>query len=303
MVYLYCKCCQHMAGNTNAAANFYDENFIPGTWKSHYSRLSECAGIILTGHCKACYGDLEELIPIPKGLSGDDLFQAIYDTMQTAHPYAQTSEHIDYYGTCDERNEFYRRRDKSSQFQRSKKFLELFHDYDREQARLWLEKTFPPQKHTEVLRDTGGSLFCSVIRMVKEVGEFAKAESILDYILPCEHEDDIHDKVKLTAYEFNFQPILNYGCEGIYINCYLAGKFDESGRFRLQVGTLKTLRRDAGAAKIMGELCGLLLHYASKYVNSNLHRYTPDKDLEREYQRQLEQEAKGTLAEEGNCND
>nr|WP_325241675.1 hypothetical protein [uncultured Oscillibacter sp.] len=79
MVYLYCKCCQHMAGNTNAAANFYDENFIPGTWKSHYSRLSECAGIILTGHCKACYGDLEELIPIPKGLSGDDLFQAIAD--------------------------------------------------------------------------------------------------------------------------------------------------------------------------------------------------------------------------------
>ena len=44
--------------------------------------------------------------------------------------------HIDYYGPCDERNEFYRRRDKLTQFQRSKKFLELFHDYDREQARL-----------------------------------------------------------------------------------------------------------------------------------------------------------------------
>ena len=215
---------------------------------------------------------MEELIPIPKGLSGDALFQAIYNTMQSAHPYAKTSEHIDYYGPCDERNEFYRRRDKLPQFQRSKKFLELFHDYDREQARLWLEKTFPPQKHTEVLRDTGGSLFCSVIRMAREAGEFAKAESILDYILPCEHEDSVHDKVKLTAYEFDFQPILNYGCEGIYIDCYLAGKFDESGRFRLHVGTLKTLRRDVEAAKIMGELCGLLLHYASEYVNSNLHR-------------------------------
>ena len=112
MVHLYCKCCQHMAGNTNASANFYDANFIPDTWKSHYSRLSECAGIILAGHCKDCYGNLEELIPIPKGLSGDALFQAIYDTMQTAHPYAKTSEHIDYYGACDERNEFYRRRDK-----------------------------------------------------------------------------------------------------------------------------------------------------------------------------------------------
>ena len=64
---------------------------------------------------------------------------------------------------------------------------------------------------------------------------------------------------------------------------------DESGLFRLHVGTLKTLRRDVEAAKILGELCGLLLHYASEYVNGNLHRYTPDKSLELEYQRQLAQ--------------
>lgn len=101
MVYSYCKCCQHMAGNTDAAANFYNANFIPDSWKSNYSKLSECAGIILVGHCKDCYGYLEELIPIPKGLSGDALFQAIYNTMQSAHPYAKTSEHIDYYGPCD----------------------------------------------------------------------------------------------------------------------------------------------------------------------------------------------------------
>ena len=93
MVYSYCKCCQHMAGNTDAAANFYNANFIPDSWKSNYSKLSECAGIILVGHCKDCYGYLEELIPIPKGLSGDALFQAIYNTMQSAHPYAKTSEH------------------------------------------------------------------------------------------------------------------------------------------------------------------------------------------------------------------
>lgn len=126
--------------------------------------------------------------------------------------------------------------------------------------------------------------------MAKEAGEFGRAEAILDYILPCEHEDGIHEKVKLTAYEFDFQPYINYGCEGIYIDCYLMGKFDESGRFRLHVGTLKTLRRDAEAAKIMGELCGVLLHYEKKYVNGNLHRYTPEKELEQKYQRQLEQE-------------
>ena len=289
MVNRFCKCCHHMAGKPDAATNFYNDHFIPDCWALSYFKLSECMGVSLMGRCKDCDGELEEVIPLPKGLTGDALFQAVYDIVQTAHPYEAKSDALGYYGRCKERSRFYASRDERHQFQRSRQFLKLFHDWDREQARLWLEKTFPPQKHTEVLRDTGGSLFCSVIRMAREAGEFAKAESILDYILPCEHEDSVHDKVKLTAYEFDFQPILNYGCEGIYIDCYLAGKFDESGRFRLHVGTLKTLRRDVEAAKIMGELCGLLLHYASEYVNSNLHRYTPDKSLELEYQRQLEQ--------------
>lgn len=290
MVFSYCKCSYHLAGNENAAANFYNTHFVPDGWELVYSKLSECRSIHLKGRCKDCYGDLNEMIPLPEGLSGDALFQAIYDAMWSAHPYDAILEHIGYHGPCEERSAFYRRRDKTSQFRRSTKFLDLFHDYDREAARLWLEKTFPPQKHTEVLRDTGGSLFSSVIRMAKEAGEFGKAKAILDYILPCEHEESIREKVKLTAYEFDFQPCINYGCEGIFIDCYLMGKFDESGRSKLHVGTLKTLRRDAEAAKIMGELCGVLLHYEKKYVNGNLHRYTPEKELEQEYQRQLEQE-------------
>ena len=71
--------------------------------------------------------------------------------------------------------------------------------------------------------------------------------------------------------------------EGIYIDCYLEGKFDESRRCSLHVGTLKTLRRDLEAAKIMGELCGALMHHASEYVNQNLRRYTPAQELEAEY--------------------
>lgn len=119
-------------------------------------------------------------------------------------------------------------------------------------------------------------------------GDFAKAEAILDYYLPCEHETGGKEGVKLTAYEFDFVPILNYGSEGIYIDCYLKGKFDESGRSSLHVGTLKTLRRDLETEKIMGELCGVLHYYESEYVNKNLRRYTPDKELEAEYRRQLE---------------
>ena len=292
MVFTYCHCCRHLAGRPDAAANFYRDHFIPKGWALHYSRLSECRGVFLTGRCEICYDNLEELIPIPEGLTGDALFQAIYDTMRTAHPYDKRNDALVYYGACKGRSEFYKWRDKQPQFRRNKEFLDLFNDWDRESARLWLEKNFPPQKHTEVFRDTGGSLFSSVIRMAKANGDFDKAGVILDYHLPCEHESGTNEGVKLTAYEFDFVPILNYGSEGIYIDCYLKGKFDESRRSSLHIGTLKTLERDLESEKIMGELCGILHHYESRYVNENLRRYTPDKQLEAEYQRQLEQAGK-----------
>lgn len=279
MVFSYCKCNRHMAGNDDAAANFYNSHFIPRGWRLIYFELSECSAVHLTGYCKDCYEELEELIPLPKGLAGDDLLKGIYDTMQTVHPYDTFLPQVGYHGLCKERSDFYARRDKRSQFARSKEFLNLFHDYDRESARLWLEKNYPLQPG-EVLRDTGGSLFCTAIRMARENGDFGKADAILDYILPCAHETGRKEQVELTAYEFDFEARLNWGgSEGIYIDCYLTGKFDESGRFVLPIGTIKTLKRDLEAAKIMGELCGVLTHYASQCVNQNLLRYTPEKEL------------------------
>lgn len=87
MVFSYCKCSYHLAGNENAAANFYNTHFVPDGWELVYSKLSECRSIHLKGRCKDCYGDLNEMIPLPEGLSGDALFQAIYDAMWSAHPY------------------------------------------------------------------------------------------------------------------------------------------------------------------------------------------------------------------------
>ena len=291
MVNRFCKCCHHMAGKPDAATNFYNDHFIPDCWALSYFKLSECMGVSLMGRCKDCDGELEEVIPLPKGVTGDALFQAVYDIVQTAHPYEAKSDALGYYGRCKERSRFYASRDERHQFQRSRQFLKLFHDWDREQARLWLEKNFPPEKPTEVFRDTGGGLFSNVIRVAKVSGDFDRAGAILDYYLPCEHESGIREGVELTAYEFDFVPILNYGSEGIYIDCYLMGKFDESGRCSLHVGTLKTLTRDLESAKVMGELCGTLMHHAGEYVNQNLHRYAPQKELEAEYQRQLEREA------------
>lgn len=278
-----CKCCGHTAESDERRTNFYREHFIPTGWKLTYFQLSDLRELILTGHCCVCHGRLEEHIPLPDGLVGDDLLKAVYDTMQSAHPYDKHDERLGYYGKRKERSEFYRRRDEKPQSDRSKEFLDLFHDYDRAQVRGWLERNFPPQSHSDVLRDTGGDLFSTVVRMARAAGDFDKADAILDYILPREDEPEIYEGVKLTAYEFDFLATPNFGgSEGIYVDCYLRGKFDKSGRFSLHVGTLKTLDTSLEACKIMGELCGVLMHYANQYVNRNLHRYTPDKVLKEE---------------------
>ncbi len=188
MVNRYCECCHRLAGRPDAATNFYNDHFIPTHWALNYFKLSECLGVSLMGCCKDCGGELEKVIPIQKGLTGDDLLKAIYDTVQTAHPYDSFSTQVGYYGRCEERSRFYASRDEQRQFRHSKQFLDLFNDWDRERAQLWLEQNFPPEKPTEVFRDTGGSLFSSVIRRAKANGDFDRAGAILDYYLPCEHE-------------------------------------------------------------------------------------------------------------------
>ena len=70
----------------------------------------------------------------------------------------------------------------------------------------------------------------------------------------------------------------------------MKGKFDESGRHSLHIATLKTLEKSLEAAKIMAELGGALMYHANRYVNENIHRFTPQVWPDEQYQRMLEQE-------------
>lgn len=134
-------------------------------------------------------------------------------------------------------------------------------------AQRYIEKTLSPRTD----RDTPGILFQNVLRLVKEHGHYAEAEPIIDYALA-----DHHDR-KLTHYEFDFRAVVSPGgSEGIYIDCYLEGKFDQSSSPGCHAGTIKTLREDVDAYRIMGALTGYLTVYAHKYVNENLDRFEPD---------------------------
>lgn len=135
------------------------------------------------------------------------------------------------------------------------------------------EKTKP----AGIKRDTPGILFQNVLRLVKEHGHYAEAEPIIDYTLADRNER------KLTNYGFDFRAVVSPGSsEGIYIDCYLEGEFDRSAFTRCNAGTIKTLREDVDAYRIMGALAGYLTIYARKYVNENLDRFEPDKGEQEE---------------------
>ena len=149
----------------------------------------------------------------------------------------------------------------------------------------------------KVKRDTTRDLFFATLEMVKENGHYDKAAAIMDYVLPSKSEHYISEDIELSNYRFDFYAAVNFGgSEGIYIDCWLSGEYTEEERkvynhgkgvieveTRRSVGIFKTLRDDLESMKIMGELCGALVFYASQYINKNIDRYTPTKQLEKEW--------------------
>lgn len=80
-------------------------------------------------------------------------------------------------------------------------------------------------------------MFKRVMARATENGDLVHFDAIGDYSLADDMENG-----KLCSYEFDLLPAVNFGgSEGIYIDCSLLGKFDESGRKALHIGTLKTL--------------------------------------------------------------
>ena len=147
----------------------------------------------------------------------------------------------------------------------------------------------------KVKRDTTRDLFNAVLNLVKENGHYDRAAEIMDYYLPNISEYNSREDIELSNYEFDFYATPQFGSnEGIYIDCWLRGKYTETEikfinynrdmaletETTRSVGTFKTLKRDLESMQIMGELCGSLVYYASQYINENLDRYTPIEELE-----------------------
>jgi len=123
-------------------------------------------------------------------------------------------------------------------------------------------------------RDTPKILMNRVLDLVKENGYYYEAEKIMDYFLPSDENREF------SNYEFDFCALVKPGgSEGIYIDVFLKGEFDQSGQKYCHIGTFKTLREDMAGFRIMGELCGALTYYAGEYINKNLVRYYAPAEL------------------------
>lgn len=92
----------------------------------------------------------------------------------------------------------------------------------------------------------------------------------------------------LNVKHFNMMSIncqmqmLTLGSEGIYLDCYLKGKFDNSGNDFCRMGTFKTLNDDLKGMKVMAELGGILNYYLSQFVNQNIKSFMPDEELKQQ---------------------
>ncbi len=127
-----------------------------------------------------------------------------------------------------------------------------------------------------IKRYNNTELFNAIYQMAEKSGELAKLAAIEDYHLP-----ETFKVATLCNYQFDTLFVVNYGgSEGIYIDAFLSGEIDESKQSqKWPLGTIKTLETSLDAMKIMGEVCGILTHFASLYINKNLDDFTPEAQL------------------------
>lgn len=290
-----CECWQMTDGAAQYGGN-YHSCFVPERWGLEYPSLDHPGkdwDLYLQGRCQYCRRPMRCPLNLQAADNLPDMLSQIYSLLTRARPFGGADlEASTYYKTVADRARWYQRQDDLTPKQRACLFLGLFRHSDRPQVRRWLEREQPEQPYTHPKRDRKSGLFTAILDRARTAGDLSDIDPILDYCLPNRQEPEWPDRDQyLTDYRFNIVPSLQFGgCEGIYLDLLLEGSFDATDRTRLPIGTIKTLREDQEACELMGRLCGLLMYHGNVYINDNIHRYTPQEELEREYERMLEKQ-------------
>ena len=117
------------------------------------------------------------------------------------------------------------------------------------------------------------------MELARADGSMVEMDGLLEYSASVRESQDTY----LTDYQFDVVPHIQFGSnEGVYLTLMLEGSFDSTDSRKAVLGTLKTLRTDLEACRLMGVLGGALMYHARQYIEQEIHRYTPERELARE---------------------
>lgn len=293
--HLGCTCADTHWDGRSTVPEHCSNNFIPTGWELEYESLSQetpnQAIFYLTGRCLHCGGQATKIgVLIPGDLTGDALLDHIYRLMEHYCPLDTGFQSGAYRSDLSMRARWYMGQDDLTLGAKNAQFLKLFHEEDWTAVEDWIDRNRVEEPYTEPRRDRKSTLLYAVLERARAGGDLKEIEPILDYYLPSKDEPlSPEEDTYLTDYSFSAVPSMDFGCEGIYVDLSLVGSFDDSGQKRCSIGTFKTLRSDAEASRLMGQLCGVLMYHTTQYVNENLHRYTPARELYAEQMRKASQ--------------
>lgn len=149
MVNRYCKCCHHLAGRPEAAANFCNSHFIPDRWELQYTTLlgqEKRRTLYITGECSQCGGFMCAGEDISGTVTHDSFLRDVCASMLRYRPYAGQDGSGLYQGSVPQRLEWYWRQDHLTKAERVEQFASLFHEgVDQLIARRWRKSIYPPR--------------------------------------------------------------------------------------------------------------------------------------------------------------
>ena len=126
-------------------------------------------------------------------------------------------------------------------------------------------------KKTKAAVITGAGMFNAIVAMARRAGDFSRAEHILESCRPCEYGHSAGGPTPITVFQFD---------EGMFLDCYLRGRFDDSSRYSICIGSMRILSRNKDTCKILGELSGALTYHAHLYIAIQEHHVQGLRSLE-----------------------
>lgn len=276
--------CEGRADIDPAVSSHYQTCFLPTGWRLDYDTLvteDKPRTLLIEGKCSDCGKPMYYPIPLAANFTGGTLLEHIYERMENARPLANLGPDGSYSCYCSERSNWYEVQDGMHRAQRNQQFFRLFRSEDRAFVRQWLYQNKPVCEPDFILRENGAEFFLATIRSAQKDGELEKYAPHVQWVLKGETPEE----ADLCCGRFDFLSVVEITESSACITCFLKGKFDDSGRNRLELGTFCSTNKGRESTDAIGELAAVLGRHATRHIKRNRFRYLSQEELAKEHER------------------